>query len=77
MPPRLTLLQLGGKLDLTVTGDDLITPCLFVDGIVRPVFLDDGGNQYVIDADGHTATVELPWAGRWGRCPRNGDYLSG
>jgi hypothetical protein len=27
---------------------------LFVDGIVRPVFIDDGGAQYVIDRDGHT-----------------------
>jgi hypothetical protein len=27
---------------------------LFTDGLVRPVFLDDAGAQYVIDYDGHT-----------------------
>jgi hypothetical protein len=27
---------------------------LFTDGIVRPVFIDDAGHQYVIDRDGHT-----------------------
>ena len=27
---------------------------LFIDGIVRPVFLDDAGARYVLDLDGHT-----------------------
>jgi hypothetical protein len=34
--------------------DPIIGRVLFTDGIVRPVFLDDGPNQYVIDLDGHT-----------------------
>ena len=34
--------------------DPIIGRRLFVDGIVRPVFTDDGGAQYVIDLDGHT-----------------------
>jgi hypothetical protein len=34
--------------------DPIIGRRLFVDGIVRPVFLDDGGSQYIIDQDGHT-----------------------
>jgi hypothetical protein len=34
--------------------DPIIGRVLFTDGIVRPVFHDDGGHQYVIDSDGHT-----------------------
>ena len=34
--------------------DPIIGRVLFTDGIVRPVFRDDGGSQYVIDRDGHT-----------------------
>jgi hypothetical protein len=34
--------------------DPIIGRRLFVDGIVRPVFADDTGAQYVIDAEGHT-----------------------
>jgi hypothetical protein len=33
--------------------DPIIGRLLFVDGAVRPVFI-DGGHQYVIDRDGHT-----------------------
>ena len=38
----------------TMTPDPIIGRVLFVDGIVRPVFRDDAGHQYVIDADGDT-----------------------
>ncbi len=34
--------------------DPTIGRYLFVDGIVRPIFLDDAAKQYVIDLDGHT-----------------------
>ena len=34
--------------------DPIIVRVLFTDGIVRPVFRDDGGHQYVIGRDGHT-----------------------
>jgi hypothetical protein len=34
--------------------DPITVRCLFIDGIVRPVFFDDAGGQYVIDLDGHT-----------------------
>jgi hypothetical protein len=34
--------------------DPIIGRCLFIDGIVHHVFLDYGGEQYVIDGDGHT-----------------------
>ena len=34
--------------------DPIIGRLPFVDGAVRPVFLDDGGHQYVIDRNGHT-----------------------
>jgi hypothetical protein len=34
--------------------DPIIGRVLFTDGIVRPVFRDGGGRQYVIDRDGHT-----------------------
>jgi hypothetical protein len=34
--------------------DPIIGRLLFVDWTVRPVFTDDGGQQYVIDLDGHT-----------------------
>jgi len=34
--------------------DPIIGRALFTDGIVRPVFRDDAGHQYVIDRDGHT-----------------------
>jgi hypothetical protein len=37
-----------------MTPDPIIGRVLFTDGIVRPVFLDGGGGQYVIDRDGHT-----------------------
>jgi hypothetical protein len=37
-----------------MTPDPIIGRGLFADGIVRPVFLDDSGSQYVIDTDGHT-----------------------
>jgi hypothetical protein len=37
-----------------MTTDPIIGRRLFVDGIVRPVFTDDAGAQYVIDLDGHT-----------------------
>jgi hypothetical protein len=43
-----------------MTPDPIIGRVLFVDGTVRPVFADDGGHQYVIDADGHTRCYE-PW----------------
>jgi hypothetical protein len=33
---------------------DPIIGRLFVDGTTRSAFLDDGGNQYIIDQDGHT-----------------------
>ena len=36
-----------------MTPDPIISRVLFTDGIVRPVFADDG-SQYVIDVDGHT-----------------------
>jgi hypothetical protein len=36
-----------------MTPDPIIGRLLFVDSAVRPVFLDDGGNQYVIDGGGH------------------------
>jgi hypothetical protein len=32
----------------------IIGHCLFVDGIVRPVFLDGRGRQYVLDGDART-----------------------
>jgi hypothetical protein len=34
--------------------DPIIGRVLFADAIVRPVFRDDAGHQYVIDRDGHT-----------------------
>jgi hypothetical protein len=34
--------------------DPIIGRILFTDGIVRPVFIDDAGHQYVINRDGHT-----------------------
>jgi hypothetical protein len=34
--------------------DPIIDRALFTDGIVRPVYRDDAGHQYVIDADGPT-----------------------
>ena len=34
--------------------DPILGRHLFVDGIVRPVFADDGRYWYVIDRDGHT-----------------------
>ena len=34
--------------------DPIIGRALFIDGIVRPVFIDAAGHQYVIDRDGHT-----------------------
>jgi hypothetical protein len=34
--------------------DPIIGRVLFTDGILRPVFRDDAGSQYVIDRDGHT-----------------------
>jgi hypothetical protein len=34
--------------------DPIIGRLPFVGGAVRPVFLDDGGHQYVIGPDGHT-----------------------
>ena len=37
-----------------MTPDPIIGRVLFTDGIVRPVFRDDAGHQYVIDRDGHT-----------------------
>jgi hypothetical protein len=37
-----------------INPDPLIGRRLFVDGIVRLVFLDDTGEQYIIDLDGHT-----------------------
>ena len=37
-----------------VSLDPITGRALFTDGIVRPVFIDDGGHQYVIDRDGHT-----------------------
>ena len=37
-----------------MTPDPIIGRVLFTDGIVRPVFRDRTGGQYVIDADGHT-----------------------
>jgi hypothetical protein len=37
-----------------MTPDPIIGRVLFVDGFVRPVFDDEGGDQYVIDLDGHT-----------------------
>jgi hypothetical protein len=33
--------------------DRIIGRRLFVDGVARPVFLDNAGEQYVIDHDGH------------------------
>jgi hypothetical protein len=40
--------------------DPIIGRVLFTDGIVRPLFRDDAGHQYVIDRDGHT-----PGYGMW------------
>jgi hypothetical protein len=36
------------------SSDPILSRRLFIDGIVCPVFLDDAGEQYVIDLDGHT-----------------------
>jgi hypothetical protein len=36
-----------------MTPHPIIGRALFTEGIVRPVFTDDGGSQYVIDRDGH------------------------
>jgi hypothetical protein len=40
--------------------DPIIGRVLFTDGIVRPVFSDDAGHEYVIDRDGH-----MRWYGAW------------
>jgi hypothetical protein len=37
-----------------MTPDPIIGRVLRTDGIVRPVFRDDAGHQYVIDRAGHT-----------------------
>ena len=37
-----------------MTPDPIIGRVLLTDGIVRPVFHDGAGYQYVIDRDGHT-----------------------
>jgi len=37
-----------------MTPDPIIGRALFTGGIVRPVFRDDAGHQYVINRDGHT-----------------------
>jgi hypothetical protein len=37
-----------------MTPDPIIGRLRFVDGSVRPVFLDSGGGQYVIDRYGHS-----------------------
>jgi hypothetical protein len=37
-----------------MNNDLILGRLLFADGAVRPVFLDDGRHQYVIDLDGHT-----------------------
>ena len=39
--------------------DPIIGRVLFADGIVRPVFRDDAGHQYVIDHDGHTRCYDV------------------
>ena len=44
----------SGLVERTLRDDPIIGRVLFTDGIVRPVFLDNGGNQYAIDRDGHT-----------------------
>ena len=43
-----------GLVERTLRDDPSIDRAFFTDGIVRPVFRDDGGHQYVIDRDGHT-----------------------
>lgn len=49
-----------------MTPDPIIGCRLFVDGVVRPVFLDDTSDQYVINGDGHTRCY-----GHW--LPSDGD----
>jgi len=43
----------GGEVQST-TGHPIIGRRRFVDGVLRPVFLDHGGHQYIIVRDGHT-----------------------
>jgi hypothetical protein len=45
--------------------DPIIGRILLVDGLMRPVFADDGGHQYVIDHDSNTGCygVWLPERG--------------
>jgi hypothetical protein len=48
LPPRTPASRAGRR------GGDRRGRALFTDGIVRPVFRDDAGHQFVIDHDCHT-----------------------